>query len=132
MIKVVFNKKQSKSKTNGLLSDALIFMREVCGRCQLSMLLQIIAAEVLANYGIRIKRIQIEDHEIKVVNFAEENHHLLKRRCIQFEDKLFKSQTLWSVAYKNRIDQPGQMEWPQFFIKILGINFGNSIFDNSN
>ena len=24
------------------------------------------------------------------------------------------------------------MEWPQFFIKILGINFGNSIFDNSN
>ena len=24
------------------------------------------------------------------------------------------------------------MEWSQFSIKILGVNFGNSIFDNSN
>ena len=23
------------------------------------------------------------------------------------------------------------MEWPQFFFKILGVNFGNSILDNS-
>ena len=34
--------------------------------------------------------------------------------------------------YKNRIDQPGQMEWSQFFIKTLEVNFGNSIVDNSN
>ena len=35
-------------------------------------------------------------------------------------------------AYKNRTDQPVQMESSQFCIKILGVNFGNSIFDNSN
>ena len=43
-----------------------------------------------------------------------------------------KSQALWAGAYENRIDQPGQMEWPQFSIKIIGVNFANSILDNSN
>ena len=33
---------------------------------------------------------------------------------------------------KNRTNQPGQMEWAQFFIKILAANFGNYILDNSN
>ena len=35
-------------------------------------------------------------------------------------------------AYRNRTDQPGQMELSQFCIKILGVNFGNSILDDSN
>ena len=43
-----------------------------------------------------------------------------------------KSQGLWAGAYENRIDQPGQMEWSQFLIKISGVNFANSILDNSN
>ena len=43
-----------------------------------------------------------------------------------------KSQVLWAGAYKSKIDQPGQMEWSQFSIKYLGVNFGNSILDNSN
>ena len=34
-------------------------------------------------------------------------------------------------AYRNRTDQPGQMELSQFYIKILGVNFGNSILDDS-
>ena len=48
------------------------------------------------------------------------------------EDKLFKSQALWDGAYKNRTDQPGQIEWPKCSIKIQGVNFGSSILDNSN
>ena len=42
--------------------------------CLLSMLLNNIAAEVLANFinaDKRIKRIQTGDHEIKIVNFAD-------------------------------------------------------------
>ena len=42
--------------------------------CLLSMLLYIIVAEVLANFinaNKRIKGIQIGDHEIKIVNFAD-------------------------------------------------------------
>ena len=31
-----------------------------------------------------------------------------------------KSQSLWAGAYENRIDQPGQMQWSQFSVKILG------------
>ena len=39
---------------------------------------------------------------------------------------------LWAGAYKNKIGQPGTIERSQFFIKILGSNFGNSILNNSN
>ena len=50
-------------------------------RCLLSMLLYIITIEVLANsvYTDKmIKGIQIGDHEIKIVNFAD----LLKRKYL--------------------------------------------------
>ena len=43
--------------------------------CLLSMLLYIIVAEVLVNFinaDKRIKAIQIGDHEIKIVNFADD------------------------------------------------------------
>ena len=58
---------------NDLLSDPLIPM---CVRqgCLLSMMLYNIAAEVLANLinaGKRIKGIQIGDHDIKIVNLAD-------------------------------------------------------------
>ena len=38
-----------------------------------------------------------------------------------------KSHGLWDGAYKKRIDQPGQMQWSKFSIKVLGVTFGNSI-----
>ena len=44
------------------------------------------------------------------------------------EDQLFESQVLWVGAYKNRIDQPEEMEWSKHPIKLLG----NSIPNNSN
>ena len=47
-------------------------------------------------------------------------------------DEFFQSQALWAGAYKNRTNQPRQIEWAQFFIKILGANFGNYILENSN
>ena len=56
-------------------------MREVCQECLFSVLLYIIAAEVLAsfiNVNKRIKGIQIEDHEIKIVNFADDTTILLR------------------------------------------------------
>ena len=40
--------------------------------------------------------------------------------------------SLWAGAYESRIHQPGQTEGSQFSIKILGVNFGNSILDNFN
>ena len=46
--------------------------------------------------------------------------------------KFFQKPSLWVGVYKNGNDQPGQMEWSQFSIEILGVNFGNSILDNFN
>ena len=40
--------------------------------------------------------------------------------------------SLWAGAYESRIHQSGQTEGSQFSIKILGVNFGNSILDNFN
>ena len=37
---------------------------------------------------------------------------------------LLKRQPLWAGTFNNRTDQPGQIEWSQFFIKIIGVNFG--------
>ena len=73
MVKDVYTNIQSKININGLLSDPFTFMQEVCQGCLFSMLLYMIAAEVLASFinpNKRIKRIQIGDHEIKIVNFA--------------------------------------------------------------
>ena len=43
-----------------------------------------------------------------------------------------KSRALWTGTCKSRINQPEQMEWSQFSIKNLVINFGNSILNNYN
>ena len=64
---------ESKIKINSLLSDPLIIMRVYQGFL-LSMLLYIIGNEVLLNVintNKMIKGIQIGDHEIKIVNFAD-------------------------------------------------------------
>ena len=46
--------------------------------------------------------------------------------------KFFQKPSLWVGVYKNGNDQPGQMEWSQSSIEILGVNFGKSILDNFN
>ena len=75
LTKVCYNNIQSKIKINGLLSEPFTLKRGVCQGCPLSVLLYIIAAEILANFIIvnkRIKGTQIGNQEIKVVNFADD------------------------------------------------------------
>ena len=42
---------------------------------------------------------------------------------------LSKSLALWAGSYKNRYYKPENMEWSNFSVKILGINFDNFISD---
>ena len=75
MIKVAYTDIQSKIKINGLLSDPFTLMQGVRQGCPLSMVLYIIVAYVFANFidaDKRIKGVQIGDHEIKLVNFADD------------------------------------------------------------
>ena len=144
LIKICYSNIQSKIKTNGLPSDPFTLMR-----CPLSMLLYIIAAEVLANFIIantRIKAVQIGDREIKIVKFADYTIFLrdidslsriqailnLYEKPSSAKINLCKSQALWVGGYKIRFDKPGNMEWSNFSIKIFGINFDNFISDNTN
>ena len=75
MIKVAYTDIQSIIKINGLLSDPFTLMEGVRRGCPISMMLYIIVAYIFANFidaDKRIKGIQIGDHEIKLVNFADE------------------------------------------------------------
>ena len=77
---VAYTNIESKIKINGLLSDSLT---AICVRqwCQLPKLLYNTTAEVLANLinaDKKIKGIHIGDHEIKVVNFTDNNTIFLK------------------------------------------------------
>ena len=81
MIKVCYNDIQSKIKINGLLPDPDTIMRGVRQGCPLSMLLYIIAAEVLAIFIIantKVKGVQIGIHEIKIINFDDDTTIFLK------------------------------------------------------
>ena len=95
----------------------------------------------------RIKGIQVGEHEIKVANFADNTTIFLRDITwlirIQVILKLYedtssskinfsKVKPFWCGAYKNRMDQLGQMKWSQFFIKTLADHFGNTILNNSN
>ena len=74
-IKVAYTNIQSKIKINGLLSDPFTLMQGVRQGCPLSSVVYIRAAEVLVNFiyaDKRIKGVQIGDHEIKLVNFADD------------------------------------------------------------
>ena len=75
MIKVEYTDIQSKIKINGLLSDSITLTQGVRQGFPLSLVLYIIAAELLANFTDaekRMKGVQIEDHEIKIVNFSDD------------------------------------------------------------
>ena len=75
-IQVTYNNIQSKIRINGLLSDTFTLMQGVCQRFPLSSVLYYIRADdVLVKFidaDKRIKGVQIGDHEIKLVNFADD------------------------------------------------------------
>ena len=147
MIQVAYTSIQSKIKINGLLSDCFTIIQGFRQGCPLSVLLCIIAAEILAIFidvDTRIKDVQIGDHEIKIVSFADSTTIFLRDFSCLTQIKLIlelcekassskinfsKSQILWTGAYKNGIDKPRQIAWPQFSIKIVGVNVDNSVHD---
>ena len=70
---VAYTNIEYKIKINGFLFDPLTPIR-ICQWCQLSKLLYNTVAKVLGNLinaDKRIKGIEIEDHEIKIVNFTD-------------------------------------------------------------
>ena len=75
MVKVAYTDIQSEIKINDLLSDPFNLTQGVPQGCPLSMVFYITVAYIFANFmdaDKRIKGIQIGDHEIKLVNFADE------------------------------------------------------------
>ena len=81
MVEDLYANIQSKIKINGIVPDPFTLMRGVCQGCLFSMLLYDIVAKVLASFintNKRIKGIQIGDHEIEIVNFADDTTIFLR------------------------------------------------------
>ena len=79
MVEDLYANIQSKIKINGIVPDPFTLMRGVW--CLFSMLLYDIVAKVLASFintNKRIKGIQIGDHEIEIVNFADDTTIFLR------------------------------------------------------
>ena len=79
MVEDLYANIQSKIKINGIVPDPFTLMRGVW--CLSSMLLYDIVAKVLASFintNKRIKGIQIGDHEIEIVNFADDTTIFLR------------------------------------------------------
>ena len=88
MIKVAYTNIQLKININGLLSDPFTLRQGVCQQYSLLMLLYVISAEVLANFinvDKEIRGIQIGDHEIKIVNLANNTTTFLNFENIIFQ-----------------------------------------------
>ena len=137
----------SKIKINGLLSESFTFIQGFHQVCPLSILLCMIVAEVLVDGNMKIKGIQIGDHKIKIVNFADDTTIFLRdfscltktELILELSQKAFsskisfsKNQTLQSVTYKTSIDKPRQTICSQFSIKMVGVYFHNSAHNNRN
>ena len=81
------------------------------------MLLYITAAEVLASFinsNKRIKRIQIKDHEIKIVDFADDTTIFL--RDITCLNRILK---LYEIESSSKINFSKSQASAQFLLKYL-------------
>ena len=122
MVKDLYTNIQSKIKINGLLCDPFTLTQEVCQRFLFSMLLYIIAAEVLASFinaSKRIKGIQIGDHEIERVNFVEDTTIFLKDvTCLDRIQGILKLYEDASSAKKNFSKSQASPKFPLKFLKL--------------
>ena len=130
MVKDVCTNIQSKIK-NKWPPDPFALIQEVCQGYLFSMLLYIIMAEVLASFidaNKMIKGIQIGDHEIEIVNFADDTTIFL--RDITCLDRIQVILKLYEDASSSKINF-SKSQASANSIKILEVNFGNSVLDNS-
>ena len=104
-IKDVYVNIQAKIKINDLLPDPFTLACEVCQEYLFSMLLYIIAAEVLGrfiNVNKRIKGIQIEDYKIKIVTFADNTTIFLRKiTCLNRIKMIYE---LYKDAYSSKVN----------------------------
>ena len=120
MVKDVCSNIQSKIKINGLLTDPFTLTWEVWQGCLFSMLLYIIAAEILASFinaTERIKRIQIGDYKIKTVNFANDTTIFL--RDITCLDRIQLILKLYEDASSSKINFSKNQASAKFPLKYL-------------
>ena len=120
MVKDAYTNILSKIRTNGFLSDPFTLTQEVCQGHLFSILLYIIATEVLASFNNankRIKGIQIRDHEIKILNFADDATIFL--RDITYLDRIQVILKLYEDASSSKINFSKSQAPAKFPLKYL-------------
>ena len=135
---------------NNFLTEPCAVTRGIRQGCPLSPLLYTICAEGLANL-IRtsqcIKGLELNNTSFKIIQHADDaSIFVTDNKDFPALDKIFytfsegtgskintqKTKGLWLGAWKNRKDNPGNFNWTNDKIKILGIFFGNGIKPEDN
>ena len=99
--------------------------------------------EVVSHYidhGMRIKGVSTGDHEIKIINFANDafiflcdvNYLTRLQHILKLYEKASKSKIKLSKILVLRVAESGKIVWFQFFSKISKFYFGNPNLDNNN
>ena len=120
---------------NGLLSDPFT-LTQVCQGCLFSMLLYIIATEVLAsfiNVSKRIKEIQIGDHDIKIANFAD--HTTIFLGDITCHDRIQVILKLYEDTSSSKINfskSQGSAKCPLKYLKLMLVTLFSIIPNGTN
>ena len=134
----------STIKINGKFSLRFLIERGVRQGCPLSALLYVIISQVLTclvNENPDIKGIEVNGHEIKLSQYADDTTSILQgdTSMLNFFEtvKLFervsgalvnpdKTNALWLGTNVGRKDKPFGLKWTDKSIKILGVPIGNS------
>ena len=126
MVKDAYTDIQSEIKINGVLYDPFTLTREVYQGCLFSMLLYIIAAEVLASFinaNKRIKGIQIGGYEIKILNLADNTTIFLRDiTClikIQVNLKLYEDASTSKINFSSQVPAQFPLKYPELTLVTL-------------
>ena len=144
LIELLYTKIFSRVKVNGFISDIFYIEQGLRQGCPLSALLYLLIAEILnhvINSDPLIKGIVVDDIEIKLSQYADDNSCFLIGdksifalfKLLQKYEKataqkinISKTQALWLGKNIGRKDNLLNLNWTNSFITILGLPFGNN------
>ena len=142
-IKVLYANAYTKVKVNGHLTEEIPIRRGLRQGCTLSMLLYILVIEILAlqlRKNPNIIGFQVGGEKIISMHYADDaTITITQNRCFKevikdlmdYEEatgakvNYSKTKGLWVGTWKNRTDQPINIEWTSKNVKALGVYFGN-------
>ena len=136
-------------KVNGYLTDETNITRGIRQGCPISALLYVLIVEVFGiaiRKSVKISGVKISGSELKILQYVDDTkifaitEDSIKEifNVIKYERgtgakiNVEKTEELWLGSWKQRIDEPFNLDWKNSKVKYLGIWVGNEDTTNEN